>query len=100
MVKLAFYESSVGRINDLFAGNVIAGSTDTIVLNAQNTTIENSLIKSAMIESLAFEKITGIDINTSKLTVHSNDGKSTWTDNTIQISDSTRIRVQIGKRCN
>lgn len=24
-------------------------------------------------------------------------GKSTWTDNTIQISDSTRIRVQIGK---
>lgn len=95
--KVGILESSVGRINDLFAGNVIAGSTDTIVLNAQNTTIENSLIKSAMIESLAFEKITGIDINTSKLTVHSNDGKSTWTDNTIQISDSTRIRVQIGK---
>lgn len=50
-----------------------------------------------MIDSLSFNKLKGIDINTTKLTVHSNDGKSTWKDNTIKIADSSRTRVQIGK---
>lgn len=90
-------EADVGKINTLLAGSVTAGSTETIVLNANNTTIANALIKDAMIDTLSFNKITGIDINTTKLTVHSNDGKSTWKDNTIQIKDSTRTRVQIGK---
>jgi hypothetical protein len=95
--KVEFLEAGILKVNTLLSGNITAGSTDTIVLNARNTTIENALIKSAMVESLAFDKITGIDINTTKLTVHSNDGKSKWMDNTIQISDSKRIRVQIGK---
>ncbi|MCR0614439.1 tail fiber domain-containing protein [[Clostridium] innocuum] len=95
--KVDFMEVGLEKVNTLISGNVTAGSTDTIVLNASNTTIENALIKSAMVESLTFDKITGIDINTTKLTVHSNDGKSKWMDNTIQISDSKRIRVQIGK---
>lgn len=95
--KVEFLEAGMLKVNTLIGGNITAGSTDTIVLNARNTTIENALIKSAMVESLAFDKITGIDINTTKLTVHSNDGKSKWMDNTIQISDSKRIRVQIGK---
>ena len=55
------------------------------------------MIKNAMIENLSFDKITGIDINTTNLTVHSSDGKSKWSDNTIQISDANRVRVQIGK---
>lgn len=55
------------------------------------------MIKNAMIENLSFDKITGMDINTTNLTVHSSDGKSKWSDNTIQISDANRVRVQIGK---
>ena len=55
------------------------------------------MIKNAMIENLSFDKITGTDINTTNLTVHSSDGKSKWSDNTIQISDANRVRVQIGK---
>lgn len=89
--------ASVANINTLLAGSVTAGSTQTIVLNADNTTIANALIKDAMIDSLTFNKITGVDINTTELTIHSNDGKSTWRDNTIQIKDDTRTRVQIGK---
>lgn len=54
-------------------------------------------IKSAMIDSLDASKITALDINTTNVLVHSEDGKSQWKDNTIQISDSNRVRVQIGK---
>lgn len=89
--------ANLAKISTLLSGSVTAGSTETIVLNAKNTTIENALIKDAMIDSLSFNKLKGIDINTTKLTVHSNDGKSTWKDNTIKIADSSRTRVQIGK---
>lgn len=89
--------ATVGNINTLLAGSVVSGSTQTIVLNASNTTIANALIKDAMIDSLSFSKISGVDINTTNLNIHSNDGKSTWKDNTIQIKDANRTRVQIGK---
>lgn len=95
--KIGSLEVDIEKVNTLLSGTVTAGSTQTIVLNAENTTIANALIKSAMIESLAFDKITGIDVNTTKLTVHSADGKSTWKDNTIQISDANIVRVQVGK---
>lgn len=74
--------------------------TDTITSDFSNSIvgqIGNATIKSAMIESITFDKITGFDINTTNLTIHSNDGKSTWSDNTIQISDANRVRVQIGE---
>lgn len=89
--------ATVGNINTLLSGSVVSGSTQTIVLNANNTTIANALIKDAMIDSLSFSKISGVDINTTNLNIHSNDGKSTWKDNTIQIKDANRTRVQIGK---
>lgn len=95
--KINILESDVSTITTLLAGSTTSGSIHTITLNAENTTISNALIKSAMIDTLAFNKITGVDINTTSLTVHSNDGKSQWADNTIQISDAQRVRVQIGK---
>ncbi len=96
-VNVTNLNADLAKVNTLLSGSVTAGSTETIVLNAKNTTIENALIKDAMIDSLSFNKISGVDINTTKLTVHSNDGKSTWKDNTIKIADATRTRVQIGK---
>lgn len=95
--KVGTMDIDIGRINTLISGSVSAGSTQTIVLNADNTTIANALIKSAMIESLSFNKIIGVDINTTNIKVHSSDGLSQWTNNTIQISDLNRIRVQIGR---
>ncbi|MFR7590210.1 MAG: hypothetical protein ACLUVC_02105 [Longibaculum sp.] len=89
--------TDVAKINTLLSGSVTSGSTQTIVLNAENTTIANALIKDANIDSLSFNKMTGVDFNTSKFSVHSNDGLSTWKDNTILIKDSVRNRVQIGK---
>lgn len=90
-------EADVADINTLVNGNLTSANIHSLTLNSKNTTIENGMIKNAMIESLAFDKITGLDINTTKLTVHSEDGRSVWTDNTIQISDAKRVRVQIGE---
>lgn len=95
--EIGILNADVANIKTLLAGSTTTGDLQSIVINSKNAIIENGTIKNAMIESLAFDKITGVDINTTKMTVHSNDGKSTWKDNTIQISDSTRVRVQIGK---
>ena len=87
----------VGDIKTLMFGSATGTSISTEFSNAVASMIGDGYIKNAMIEDLSFEKITGIDINTTNLTIHSKDGKSKWSDNTIQISDANRVRVQIGK---
>ena len=95
--EIGILDADVANIKTLLAGSTTTGDLQSIVINSKNAIIENGTIKNAMIESLTFDKITGVDINTTKLTVHSADGKSKWQDNIIQISDNTRVRVQIGK---
>lgn len=95
--RVGVLESSYANLNTLVNGNLTSDNIQNLTLTSKNTTIENGMIKNAMIENLSFDKITGMDINTTNLTVHSSDGKSKWSDNTIQISDTNRVRVQIGK---
>lgn len=95
--KISILEGNYANLNTLVNGNLTSANIQSLTLNSKNTTIENGMIKNAMIENLSFDKITGMDINTTNLTVHSSDGKSKWSDNTIQISDANRVRVQIGK---
>lgn len=95
--KISVLEGNYANLNTLVNGNLTSANIQNLTLTSKNTTIENGMIKNAMIENLAFDKITGMDINTTNLTVHSSDGKSKWSDNTIQISDANRVRVQIGK---
>lgn len=95
--RVGVLESSYANLNTLVNGNLTSDNIQNLTLTSKNTTIENGMIKNAMIENLSFDKITGMDINTTNLTIHSSDGKSKWSDNTIQISDANRVRVQIGK---
>mgnify|MGYP000263195103 CR=1 FL=1 len=95
--RVGVLESSYANLNTLVNGNLTSDNIQNLTLTSKNTTIENGMIKNAMIENLSFDKITGMEINTTNLTVHSSDGKSKWSDNTIQISDANRVRVQIGK---
>ena len=85
------------RVNTLLAGSVTAGSTQTIVLNADNTTISNALIKSAMIDSVAADKVTAGTIDASSIHFKSQSGRLDIYGETLQIKDITRPRVQIGK---
>lgn len=90
-------DAEVADINTLIYGSATGDVIQTNFANAVIAALGDAQITSAMIKDLSASKITGLDINTTKLTVHSNDGLSTWTDNTIQISDGSIVRVQIGK---
>lgn len=90
----------VANINTILFGSASGGSLSTEFSNSVVSMIGNAQIKSAMIESIDASKITALDINTTNVKVHSEDGKSQWKDNTIQISDRNRVRVQIGKDAN
>ena len=87
----------VEKVNTLLFGSAAGTTITTDFANSVVSVIGNAQITSAMIKDLAFDKITGIDINTTVMNVHSEDGKSIWKDNTIQISDKDRVRIQLGK---
>lgn len=87
----------VEKVNTLMFGSATGGSITTDFANSVVSVIGTAQIKDSMIDSLDAKKLTSLDIDTTDVKVHSKDGKSQWTDNTIQISDSDRLRVQIGK---
>lgn len=87
----------VEKVNTLMFGSATGESITTDFANSVVSMIGTAQIKDSMIDSLDAKKIKTLDIDTTDVKVHSKDGKSQWTDNTIQISDSTRLRVQIGK---
>lgn len=99
--------AQVARIDDLYTKNA---TIDTLIFgSATGTTIQtsfsnaviaqlgNAQIKSAMIDSVSASKITAGDIITNNVRVKSQNGLLLISDETIQISDETRVRVQIGK---
>ena len=90
----------VEKVNTLMFGSASGGSLTTEFSNSIVANIGDAQIKSAMIESIAADKIMALDLNTTKFKVHSENGMSYWQDNTIIIKDTDRIRVQIGKDAN
>jgi hypothetical protein len=98
--KVGILDASVADIKTLIFGSATGTTITTDFSNSVIAVLGEAQIKSAMIDSLDASKITALDINTTNVLVHSKDGKSQWKDNTIQISDSNRVRVQIGKDAN
>lgn len=87
----------VEKVNTLMFGSATGESITTDFANSVVSMIGTAQIKDSMIDSLDAKKIKALDIDTTDVAVHSKDGLSRWSDNTIQISDSKRVRVQIGK---
>lgn len=85
------------NINTLIFGSATGTAIQTSFANAIIALLGDAQIKSAMIESVAADKILAGDIITNNVRVVSEDGKLLISDETIQISDDTRVRVQIGK---
>lgn len=90
-------EADVGDINTLIFGSATGDTIQTSFANAVIAQLGNAQIKSAMIKSLSASKITSGDIITNNVRVKSEDGSLLISDETMQISDDTRVRVQIGK---
>lgn len=93
-------QAEVTRTNTLIFGSATGTSIHSSFSNAVVAQIGDAQIKSAMIESVSASKVTAGDIVTNKVRVVSEDGRLLISDETIQISDATRVRVQIGKDAN
>lgn len=89
--------SDVADIDTLIFGSASGDTIHTSFANAVIAQLGEAQIKSAMIDSISANKITAGDIITNNVRVMSEDGSLVISDETLQISDGTRVRVQIGK---
>lgn len=91
----------VEKVNTIMFGSASGGSLTTEFSNSIVANIGDAQIKSAMIESIAADKITSGKIYTNLVEILSESGNLDITDNTIQIKDDNKVtRVQIGKDAN
>jgi len=95
--RVDILESNVGDIKTLVNGNLTSNNIQSLNLTSDKVTVANGFIKNAMIDSLDVNKISAGDISVNKFRIKSDSGNLLISDNTIQIKDSVRTRVQIGK---
>lgn len=90
-------ESNVADIDTLIFGTASGNTIQSSFANAVIAQLGDAQIKSAMIENVSASKITTGDIITNNVRVLSEDGSLVISDETLQISDGSQVRVQIGK---
>lgn len=90
-------KADIADINTLMFGSATGNVLQTSFANAVIAQLGNAQIKSAMIQSLSADKITSGNIITNDVHVLSANGMLRIYDETMQISDGVRVRVQIGK---
>lgn len=95
--RIEILEGKVGSFDTLVAGNLSAKNMQAGFITVESGLIANGAIKNAMILDLSADKINAGKVNTNLVTIQSSSGNMLISDNTIQIKDSTRVRVQIGK---
>jgi hypothetical protein len=90
-------ESGLGTIDTLIFGSATGTVIQTSFANSVIAQLGDAQIDSAMIKDVSASKITAGDIITNNVRVKSQDGALIISDATMQIKDSNRVRVQIGK---
>ena len=96
--RIGSVEADVATIDTLMFGSATGTSIQTSFANAVIAQLGNAQIKNAMIESISAAKITAGNIYTNAIHIYGDSSnKLAIVDNTISISDGTRVRVQIGK---
>lgn len=90
-------KADVAEIDTLLFGSATGKVVHTDFSNMVVAQMSEAQIKSAMIENVSADKILAGTIYTNNVNVQSEDGKLLIADETIQISDENRVRVQIGK---
>lgn len=96
-VDTTYVDAQVGKINTLIFGSASGNVISTQFSNSVIAQLGDAQIKSAMIQDVSASKISAGTIYTNDVTIQSQNGQMMLKDNTIQISDGTRARVQIGK---
>ena len=96
-INVGTLSADVADINTLMFGSAVGNTLQTTFANAVIALLGDAQIKSAMIKDLDVSKINAGTLNTDKFKMESEDGKLVIFENTIQIYDDNRVRVQIGK---
>lgn len=97
VANINILNADLGVIKHLVNGNLSSENIQAGGITSDKLTIANGFIKDAMIDSLNANKITAGQINTALVQVSSSSGNLVINDNTVQIRDANRVRVQIGK---
>lgn len=91
-------ETDVGNIETLIGGNLTMDNIQSLVLTSSKVTVDNAFIKDAMIDRVSASKITAGKIDTSLVTIGSEDGAMTITGSLQQFKDADgNVRIQLGK---
>ncbi|MFT3951173.1 MAG: hypothetical protein QM689_04365 [Oscillospiraceae bacterium] len=90
-------QAGVANITSILAGNIGTGTLQTINLTAANSTVSTAFAKSLIASQISVGDLLAGTISTTKFNIASSSGGLNIADNTIQIRDATRVRVQIGK---
>lgn len=90
-------QADIAEINTLVNGNLTSDNIQSMNITANKFTMQDGFIKNAHIYNVNADKMTSGSINTSLVNVISESGQLAIKDNTIQIMDSEKVRVQIGK---
>ena len=95
---ISVLETDVGNIETLVGGNLTMDNIQSLVLTSSKVTVDNAFIKDAMIDRVSASKITAGTIDTSLVTIGSEDGAMTITGSLQQFKDADgNVRIQLGK---
>lgn len=95
--KINIVESNVGKIETLVNGNLSSINIQAGGITGVSLNMKTIFVTDANIVSVNASKVKAGTIDTNLVNIQSKDGKLTIKDNTIQIKDNSRVRVQIGK---
>ena len=95
--RITTLESDSGTIINLLSNNAGIGSLTTDTATANYAALLHGTLGDAQIGSLSVAKLLAGIISTTKFTLESDSGRLSLADNTMQVSDANRVRVQLGK---
>ena len=95
--KIQTLFTNYSEIVDLLSGTVTTGSLQSIVISAKNAVIDTAYLEDLMAKNITVNHLKAEDINTDQIGLASEDGSLTITGATMQFSDDTGVRLQLGK---
>lgn len=90
-------DAKQANIETLIFGSATGESISTTFANSVISQVGTAQIKSAQIDFISADKITSGKVKTNLVDISSENGNMLISGETIQIKDSNRVRVQIGK---
>ena len=90
-------DTKVGTIDTIVSHVTTSDSSHSLLINAQTAVVDEGYFKALAADTIGVNDLKAGEISTTKFHLTSDEGNLTLNDNTMQIKDAKRVRVQIGK---